>query len=101
MAIDLEPKNGDFARYIENLTNAGGITPGRVPDKREAARQAASPAAVPVPAPTSEPLSTAPWGKPAPPPLQSRRDAASLAPRRRSRMMKARCRWPGRLGNAR
>lgn len=77
MAIDLEPKNGDFARYIENLTNAGGITPGRVPDKREAARQAASPAAVPVPAPTSEPLSTAPWGKPAPPPLQSRRDAAS------------------------
>ncbi|MFY0479317.1 hypothetical protein [Achromobacter marplatensis] len=73
MAIDLEPKNGDFARYIENLTNAGGITPGRVPDKRETARQAAAP----VPPPASEPLSTAPWGKPAPPPLQSRRDAAS------------------------
>ncbi|NMK49784.1 hypothetical protein [Achromobacter sp. Bel] len=77
MAIDLEPKNGDFARYIENLTNAGGPTPGRVPDKRESAPQAASPAAVPVPPPASDSLSTAPWGKPALPPLPSRREATA------------------------
>ncbi|WMD21340.1 hypothetical protein RAS12_02945 [Achromobacter seleniivolatilans] len=76
MAIDSEPKDGDFARYIENLTRAGGTTPGRVPDKREASRQAASPIAAPasrpVPATTADSLSTAPWGKPALPPLQSR-----------------------------
>ena len=77
MAIYLEPKNGDFARYIENLTNAGGTTPGRVPDKREASRKSAPPAAVPVPPPASDSLSTAPWGKPASPPMQARRDAAS------------------------
>lgn len=71
MAIDSEPKNGDFARYIENLTRAGGVTPGRVPDKREASRW--TPASAPAPAPpaANEPLSTAPWGKAAPPPMQS------------------------------
>lgn len=63
MAIDSEPKDGDFARYIENLTRAGGATPGRVPDKREATRQAHPGVATPVPAPvTSDSLSTAPWG---------------------------------------
>ena len=51
MAIDLEPKNGDFARYIENLSRAGGATPGRVPSKAEAKRQAAAPVATPVPPP--------------------------------------------------
>ena len=51
MAIDLEPKNGDFARYIENLSRAGGATPGRVPSKAEAKRQAAAPVATPEPPP--------------------------------------------------
>ncbi|MPT39291.1 MAG: hypothetical protein E2603_12480, partial [Achromobacter sp.] len=77
MAIDAEPKDGDFARYIENLTNAGGTTPGRVPDKRQIGRKAASPVAVPVPPPASDSLSTAPWGKPASPPMQARRDTGS------------------------
>ncbi|CAB3955343.1 hypothetical protein QEP16_11515 [Achromobacter insolitus] len=63
MAIDGEPRNGDFARYIENLTRAGGATPGRVPDKRAASRTASpSVPAPPVPAPRSETLSNAPWG---------------------------------------
>ncbi|MCY1202609.1 hypothetical protein D9M72_141010 [compost metagenome] len=74
MAMDAEPKDGDFARYIENLTRAGGATPGRVPPKREAARRVPEP--VPAPAPP-EPLSTAPWGKSAPPPLPSRSGAAA------------------------
>lgn len=99
MAIDLEPKNGDFARYIENLTRAGGVTPGRVPDKREASRQASSKVAVPVPPPvTSDSLSTAPWGNTAsrtpPPPshaqapgstAQSDTGEASMAQRARLR----------------
>ncbi|MFY2019954.1 hypothetical protein ACOTD3_04250 [Achromobacter dolens] len=51
MAIDMEPKNGDFARYIENLSRAGGATPGRVPSKAETKRQAAMPAPTPSPAP--------------------------------------------------
>ncbi|MBC9903375.1 MULTISPECIES: hypothetical protein [Achromobacter] len=68
MAIDGEPRNGDFARYVENLTRAGGASPGQVPDKRTDSR----PAAPPPPASPSETLSGAPWGKPAPPPLQSR-----------------------------
>lgn len=77
MAMDAEPKDGDFARYIENLTRAGGATPGRVPPKREAARRVPEP--VPAPAPP-EPLSTAPWGKSAPPPLPSRPGAAAPPP---------------------
>ncbi|KGD87776.1 hypothetical protein JL37_24660 [Achromobacter sp. RTa] len=81
MAIDAEPKDGDFARYIENLTRAGGATPGRVPPKRQASRRAAEPVppSVPAPAPSSESLSTAPWGKSAPQPLPSRSDAAAPA----------------------
>lgn len=72
MAIDSEPKNGDFARYIENLTRAGGATPGRVPDKRDAARQPYAGASAPVPPPvTSDSLSTAPWGKPSTPAQRS------------------------------
>lgn len=51
MAIDMEPKNGDFARYIENLSRAGGATPGRVPSKAETRRQATAPVATPTPAP--------------------------------------------------
>ena len=75
MAIDMEPKNGDFARYIENLARAGGATPGRVPSKAEARRQAATPAAAPMPtpapAPSHESLDDLTWGRTAPP-LQSR-----------------------------
>jgi len=81
MAIDAEPKDGDFARYIENLTRAGGATPGRVPSKRETSRRAAEPAALPVPAPSpsSESLSTAPWGKSAQQPPPSRSGSAAPA----------------------
>lgn len=75
MAIDPEPKNGDFARYIENLTNAGGVTPGRVPDKREGSRQAAAQVPAPAPPPSSDSLSTAPWGKAATPPWEPQPDA--------------------------
>lgn len=102
MAIDSEPKNGDFARYVENLTNAGGATPGRVSTKRDATRQATAPATVP--ASTSDSLSTAPWGKAATPPLRPKPDtrapgstapaqadegAASLARRARQRKLGA------------
>jgi len=66
MAIDAEPKNGDFARYIEELTNAKGASPGRIASRREARRQTA-PVAVPMPvaeppSPTPGSLSDAPWG---------------------------------------
>ncbi|HEY9270853.1 hypothetical protein [Achromobacter sp.] len=72
MAIDGEPRNGDFARYIENLTRAGGVTPGQVPDKRSGSRPAASPVSPPPPAPAtrSDNLSSAPWGNSAPPSQQ-------------------------------
>ncbi|MGY6270207.1 hypothetical protein ACXIUT_10990 [Achromobacter denitrificans] len=97
MAIDAEPKDGDFARYIENLTRAGGGTPGRVASRREAAWRASGPAPAPAASPAPpEPLSTAPWGKSAPPgspvptpgsPLPREEDpaAASLARRARQR----------------
>lgn len=61
MAIDGKPKDGDFARYIENLTRTGGVTPGRVPDKRSAAKASQAKTAAPVPV-TSDSLSGAPWG---------------------------------------
>lgn len=77
MAIDGEPRNGDFARYIENLTRTGGASPGQVPDKRAQSRPAAPPPSPPPPATPSETLSGAPWGKPAPPPLQSRQAPAA------------------------
>lgn len=79
MAIDMEPKNGDFARYVENLSRAGGATPGRVPSKAETKRQAAMPAPTPSPAPDQGSLNDLTWGKTAPPPLQSRR-ADSVPP---------------------
>ncbi|MGE8656293.1 MAG: hypothetical protein ACN6O8_06025 [Achromobacter sp.] len=81
MAIDMEPKNGDFARYIENLSGAGGATPGRVPSKAQAKRRAAAPGATPMPAPVpgQDSLNDLTWGKTAPPPLQSRR-ADSVPP---------------------
>ncbi|EHK63279.1 hypothetical protein [Achromobacter arsenitoxydans] len=71
MAIDGEPKNGDFARYIENLTRAGGAAPGRASDTGSARREAPT-------APGS--LSDAPWGNTAPPPLQSRTAPGATAP---------------------
>ncbi|CAB3628933.1 MAG: hypothetical protein E2602_10950 [Achromobacter sp.] len=95
MAIDMEPKDGDFARYIENLSRAGGVTPGRVPSKAEAKRQATAPAPVPVAVPSQDSLNDLTWGKTAPPPLQSRSadtipdqseaEAVSLAKRARQR----------------
>ncbi|QVQ27520.1 hypothetical protein [Achromobacter deleyi] len=96
MAIDSEPKNGDFARYIENLTRAGGATPGQVSGQREASRRASAPVAAPVPTATSESLSTAPWGKAAPPPMQSmpgvsvpgQEDAGAVSMARRARQRK-------------
>ncbi len=105
MAIDMEPKNGDFARYVENLSRAGGAAPGRVPDKAEAKRQQASvPVATssPPPAkPTQDSLYDLAWGKSAPPPLQSRRaepapqvavpgqeDAATVSMAKRARQRK-------------
>ena len=39
MAIDGEPKDGDFVRYIENLTRAGGAARGRVEAERVDAGQ--------------------------------------------------------------
>ena len=105
MAIDMEPKNGDFARYVENLSRAGGASPGRVPDKAETRRrQASAPVAVPTPPPagsTKDSLYDLTWGKPAPPPLQSRRaepaplvgvpgqeDAATVSMAKRARQRK-------------
>lgn len=66
MAIDAEPKNGDFARYIEELTSGRGSSPGRIASRRDARRQTA-PLSVPTPiaAPpsvTGGSLSDAPWG---------------------------------------
>jgi len=77
MAIDAKPKNGDFARYIEELTSAGGASPGRIASRRDARRQSA-PVAVPMPvavppSPTPGSLSDAPWG-----------NTASSSPRSRS-----------------
>ena len=106
MAIDMEPKNGDFARYVENLSRAGGASPGRVPDKAEAKRQqqASAPVAVASPSPatpTKDSLYDLSWGKSAPPPLQSRRadpapqvtvpgqeDAATVSMAKRARQRK-------------
>ncbi|KRC85778.1 hypothetical protein D3C87_553450 [compost metagenome] len=96
MAIDAEPKNGDFARYIENLTRAGGVTPGQVSRQREASRQPSVPVAAPAPAPSSEPLSTAPWGKTAPPPMRpapgvaipGQEDVGAVSMARRARQRK-------------
>lgn len=100
MAIDMEPKNGDFARYIENLSRAGGATPGRVPSKAETRRQATAPVATPTPAPAPSPgsLNDLAWGKTAPPqshradsvpstvaPGQTDAEAVSLAKRARQR----------------
>lgn len=77
MAIDAEPKNGDFARYIEELTRTGGASPGRIASRRDARRQTAPlsvPTPVPVPpSPTPGSLSDAPWG-----------NTASSSPRTRS-----------------
>lgn len=95
MAIDMEPKNGDFARYIENLSRAGGATPGRVPSKAER-RQATAPTPAPAPSPGS--LNDLAWGKTASPqshradsvpptvaPGQTDAEAVSLAKRARQR----------------
>jgi hypothetical protein len=75
MAIDGEPRNGDFARYIEQLSRTGGPEPGKV-DKR-AGIFSARPA--PPPASASEPLSSAPWGQsPASPGVPARDAQAEL-----------------------
>jgi hypothetical protein len=98
----MEPKNGDFARYVENLSRAGGASPGRVPDKAEAKRrQAGTPAAAPASQPAQDSLYDLTWGKSAPPPLQSRRaepaplagvpgqeDAATVSMAKRARQRK-------------
>jgi len=104
MAIDMEPKNGDFARYVENLSRAGGASPGRVPDKAETRRQASAPVATPSAPPSGsakDSLYDLTWGKSAPPPLQSRRaepaplvgvpgqeDAATVSMAKRARQRK-------------
>jgi len=82
MAIDAEPKNGDFARYIEELTSAGGVSPGRIASRRDARRQTSAvtlpfPVAGPT-SPSSGSLSEAPWGNTASSTPQSR--SASPAP---------------------
>lgn len=76
MAIDAEPKNGDFARYIEELTRAGGSTPGRMASRRDARIPTPAPAVPPPVTPGS--LSDAPWG--ATPPPASRSRTAQPAP---------------------
>jgi len=68
MAIDGEPKDGDFVRYIEMLNRQAGGSPGHVPPRqprqpREARRR--QPAAAPVPAPAA-PDPAVPDDKPAP-----------------------------------
>lgn len=77
MAIDAEPKNGDFARYIEELTSGRGASPGRIASRRDARQQSAAPLSVPPPvatppAPTTGSLSDAPWGATASPSSRSR-----------------------------
>ncbi|MCD0502342.1 hypothetical protein [Bordetella petrii] len=61
MAIDGEPKDGDFVRYIEMLNRQAGVTPGQVPpraaraarSKRQAELGPRDPAAMPMPVPAS------------------------------------------------
>jgi len=80
MAIDAEPKNGYFARYIEELTRAGG-SPGHIATRREG-RRPAQQAPAPVPAPPSATpgsLSDAPWGNTASPAPHSRTTQAPVA----------------------
>lgn len=56
MAIDGEPKDGNFVRYIETLTRAGGTEPGRVQDPPPRLRRTrARAAAVTSPAPAASP----------------------------------------------
>ncbi|MBO9329216.1 hypothetical protein GHR37_08720 [Achromobacter xylosoxidans] len=74
MAIDGEPKDGDFVRYIENLTRAGGAARGRV----EAERVDAGLLSDPFPTPARKPAAAAPAGQEDP-------AADSLARRARQR----------------
>jgi hypothetical protein len=46
MAIDGEPKNGDYARYVERLINRGSPSPGQVLSKADTAPVAPSPGEV-------------------------------------------------------
>jgi hypothetical protein len=46
MAIDGEPKNGDYARYVERLINRGSPSPGQVLSKADTAPTAPSPGEV-------------------------------------------------------
>ena len=83
MALGGEPKNGDYARYVEELSRSGASGLPSAPSP-EATR---SPGATSGSASSSaSPLSSAPWGNggtpPAPSPscpAQSDSDAATLA----------------------
>jgi hypothetical protein len=71
MAIDGEPKDGDYVRYIERLVNRGGLAPGQVPPpaRKDAARsaqgtgvssgQSSTLPSTPAPAPAG----AEPWGR--------------------------------------
>lgn len=63
MAIDGEPKDGDFVRYIEMLNRQAGGSPGQVPPRQPREARRRQPAAVPAPA---APDPAVPDDKPAP-----------------------------------
>lgn len=60
MAIDGEPKNGDYARYVENLVNRGNPSPGQVLSKDTATPIPPSPGQVFNPGTVLKPAGTAP-----------------------------------------
>lgn len=74
MAIDKEPKNGDFARYIETLNRAGPK-----PGVQTYQTHTAPPAST-----NPDNLSDAPWGKAAPPPMSSSSPGDTRAPKSES-----------------
>lgn len=55
MAIDGGPKNGDYARYVEDLVNRGRPSPGQVLAKTDAASGTPSPGQVFKPSPKATP----------------------------------------------
>jgi len=86
MAIDGEPKDGDFVRYIDRLTRQGSTAPGQVPLRQDrAARRgrtadAATPASLPTPAdPAASPGATTPQADSRPATLAARTGQRRIA----------------------
>lgn len=79
MTIDRDPKNGDFARYIDNLSRAGGSMPEPLSGKAETKRQTSAPFATATPAPSRKSLNDPTWGKAASPPPSPQAEPAPQA----------------------